>query len=85
MFALAFLVERLIDTDEFDNHADAARRLGLTRTRLFQVAALTRLPIDMQESRPCLGPLRATERGHRCQRGIARARMLWGVTKLFRF
>jgi len=73
MLALAVHVERLIDAGELVDHADAARRLGLTRARLSQVAALTRLPIDVQK-RILLGTVRATERGLRVRRGPTRAR-----------
>jgi hypothetical protein len=61
MLALAIHVERLIDAGDLVDHADAARRLGLTRARLSQVAALTRLPIDVQEG-ILLGTVRASER-----------------------
>ena len=67
MLALAVHVERLIDAGELVDNADAARHLGLTRARLSQVGALTRLPIDVQEG-TLLGTIRATERGLRGRR-----------------
>jgi hypothetical protein len=68
MLALAVHVERLIDAGELVDHADAARRLGLTRARLSQVGALTRLPIDVLEG-ILLGTVRASERDLRGHRG----------------
>lgn len=61
-------IERLIDAGDLANHADAARRLGLTRARLSQVAALPRLPLDVQEG-ILLGTVRASERDLRSSRG----------------
>ena len=68
MLALAVYVERLIDADELLDHGAQARRLGLTRARLSQIAALTRLPIDLQEG-ILLGTVRGTERELRGHRG----------------
>lgn len=61
MLALAVHVERLIDVGELEDHADAARRLGLTRARLSQIAALLRLPLDVKEG-ILVGAMRASER-----------------------
>jgi hypothetical protein len=72
MLALAVHVERLIDAGELVDHADAARRLGLTRARLSQVAALTRLPIEVQEG-ILLGTVRASERELRGKRDQLRS------------
>lgn len=47
--ALAHLLERLIDEDKLRDYADAARRLGITRARMSQIADLALLPIDVQE------------------------------------
>jgi hypothetical protein len=74
MLAHAVHVERLIHAGELVDHADAARRLVLTRARLSQVAALTRLPIDVQEG-ILLGTVRESERALRGRRGAARGPM----------
>ena len=39
-FALAHLIERLIDEGRIDNYADAARLLGVTRARVTQLQLL---------------------------------------------
>jgi len=50
-----------------DFFADAARRLGVTRARMSQVAALLLLPIAVQED-VLLGRTTATERALRAAR-----------------
>lgn len=49
LLALAYRVEAAIETGELKHHAEAARRLGVTRARMSQVAALRWLPIEEQE------------------------------------
>jgi len=61
MLALAYHVEARIDAGELRDHADAARRLGITRARMSQVAALAYLPIAVQEA-ILAGTSTATER-----------------------
>jgi hypothetical protein len=47
--ALAHSIQRAIDRGEIRDQAEAARRLGLTRARLSQIAALTLLAPELQE------------------------------------
>jgi predicted XRE-type DNA-binding protein len=47
--ALAYLVERLIDQRKIKNHAQAARRLGVTRARMSQVMGLINLSAAAQD------------------------------------
>ena len=62
--ALAHLVERLIEEGTVRDLADAARRLGITRARMSQIADLALLAIDVQE-RVLAGELLCGERGIR--------------------
>jgi ParB-like chromosome segregation protein Spo0J len=48
--ALAHHIEALIDAGEIEDYADAARRLGLSRARITQVADLALLAPDIQEA-----------------------------------
>ena len=47
--ALGHLVERAIEDGTLDGYADAAERLGVTRARISQVVALTRLAPEIQQ------------------------------------
>ena len=66
--ALAHFVEGLIEDGLLAGSADAARRLGLTRARLTQVANLLLLSPEIQE-RVLTGDLMATERSLRTAAG----------------
>lgn len=48
--ALAHHIEALIDAGDIEDYADAAKRLGLSRARLTQVADLGLLAPDIQEA-----------------------------------
>lgn len=48
--ALAVRIERAIESGELRDYADAARRLGLTRARVTQLAVLAALPTAVQDS-----------------------------------
>jgi hypothetical protein len=50
MLALAYLVERLIEQAKVKNYAEAARRLGVSRARMGQIANLVNLPVETQEA-----------------------------------
>ena len=50
MLALAYYIERKIDTGEIESYADAARRLSISRARVSQVMALRTLAIPTQEA-----------------------------------
>ena len=69
MLALAYRIEQLIDAGLLEDHADAARRLGVTRARMSQVASLYLLPTEVQEE-ILLGRTRATERALRFHRAL---------------
>ena len=47
--ALAYLVDRLIEAGTLKNLAEAARRLGICRSRMTQIANLRWLPTEVQE------------------------------------
>ncbi len=49
MLALAHRIERDVAEGELSDHAEAARRLGLTRARVTQLCDLTLLAPDIQE------------------------------------
>ena len=49
MLALAYHVEALIESGTLKDYAAAARRLGITRARMCQVANLRWLPCGVQE------------------------------------
>ena len=42
-------MERLVESGEIESHAEAARRLGITRARMSQVLALLNLSPAFQE------------------------------------
>ncbi len=48
--ALAYLIERRIESGELKDYVDAAERLGLTRARLTQVMNMLLLPSAEQEA-----------------------------------
>lgn len=66
--ALAHHVQRLIDDGVLADYADVARRLGVTRARLTQIANLLLLAPVLQE-RVLKGELVATERALRAKVG----------------
>ena len=47
--ALAYLVDRLIEDGTLKNLSDAARRIGICRARMTQIANLRWLPVKVQE------------------------------------
>ena len=59
--ALAYHVDRLIESGQVTGYADAARRLGITRSRMSQVMGLLNLSPSVQESL-LLGDLHLSER-----------------------
>ena len=61
MLALAYLVERKVESGEIKSYAEAARLLGVSRARMAQVMALTNLSCQVQES-ILLGMVRLSER-----------------------
>jgi hypothetical protein len=50
MLALAHHIDRLIDTGGLKDYADAARRFGLSRARVTQIANLLSLSPKLQEA-----------------------------------
>jgi hypothetical protein len=64
MLALAHQIERLIESGEVADYADAARALGLTRARLTQVMNLLLLAPSIQEA-VLTGRVETTERALR--------------------
>ena len=58
--ALAYLVDRLVE-DGTMTYAEAARRLGVSRARITQIANLRWLPLGVQE-RILSGEIDGTER-----------------------
>ena len=66
MLALAYLVERLVDDGQLQSYAEAARLLGITRSRMGQVMGLLNLPLETQE-KILTGELRVSERSLRSQ------------------
>ncbi len=69
--ALAYHVERLIESGALKDYADAARRLGITRARMTQIANLRWLACGVQER--ILAGERVSERGLRGTSGTPRA------------
>ena len=61
MLALAHHVERLVDAEDLESYAAAARALSLTRARMTQVANLLLLAPEVQEQ-VLMGRVRASER-----------------------
>ena len=59
--ALAHYIERLIDSGQLRNYAQAAAVLGITRARVTQLMDLVLMPADVQES-VILGGRRFDER-----------------------
>ena len=59
--ALAHHIERVVESGEIQGYAEAARKLGVSRSRLSQVMALLNLPAQVQESL-LLGKLHLSER-----------------------
>lgn len=49
LLALAHYVERLVEDGTLKNYAEAARRLGMSRGRMTQVANLLNLSVSIQE------------------------------------
>jgi len=49
LLALAYHIDRLIDNGTLASHAEAAQRLGVSRTRMAQVMKLLTLSPDIQE------------------------------------
>ena len=49
MLALAYYVERLVESRDLKDYAEAARRLGVTRARMGQVMNLLSLSPKLQE------------------------------------
>ena len=75
--ALAHRIEQAIDDGTLEDYADAARRFGITRARMSQIARLIMLPIEVQRS-VLLGASALTERSFRVARlaeeqGVERA------------
>ena len=58
--ALAYLVDRLVEDGSL-TYAEAAKRLGVSRARVSQIAALRWLPVSVQE-RILAGEIDGTER-----------------------
>ena len=58
--ALAYYVERCLESGLVASYADAARRLGITRARMSQVMDLRLLPVEVQDG-VLLGELRPTK------------------------
>ena len=50
MLAFAHRIEGMVRDGEFTDHADAARRLGLTRPRITQITSLLLLAPTIQEA-----------------------------------
>jgi hypothetical protein len=50
MLAFAHRIEAAITSGEYQDRADAARQLGITRARLSQLMVLTMLAPDLQEA-----------------------------------
>ena len=62
MLALAYFIERNIDTGDLQDYAHAARLLGVSRARVSQIARLVTLPVAVQED-VLLGRVDGGERG----------------------
>jgi hypothetical protein len=65
MLALAYYVEGEIEAGAIKDYSEAARLLGMSRTRMTQVANLLYLPTATREG-ILLGTLALTERRLRC-------------------
>ena len=65
MLALAYRIERLVETGQIESYAETARALGLTRARLSQVMSVLLLAPEVQE-RLLAGEVHRTERSLRC-------------------
>ena len=50
MLALAYYIERLIEAGDIKNYSDAARKIGVTRTRMTQIRNLLNLSPRIQEA-----------------------------------
>ena len=61
MLALAYLIERQVESGAIKNHGEAARLLGVSRARMAQVVALLNLAPAIQEGL-LLGRLKVSER-----------------------
>ena len=61
MLALAYLVERLIESGTIKDYAEAARRIGVSRARMSQLVNLLNLSARNQEG-ILLGKLEVSER-----------------------
>jgi hypothetical protein len=59
MLALAHRIEGMVRDGMFRDHADAARRLGLTRARVTQITSLVLLAPEIQEEILDLPPVAA--------------------------
>jgi hypothetical protein len=64
--ALAYAIERAIESGRVKNLAEVSRRLGITRARATQIMALLHLPVSVQEEL-ILGKLITCERKLRAQ------------------
>ena len=73
MLALAYLIERKIDSGELADYADAARQIGVTRARVTQITNLLNLAPAVQE-RLLMGDLDLSERRLRLLTRV----QLWG-------
>jgi hypothetical protein len=72
--ALAYLVERLLDSGEIKNYAAAARRLEISKARMAAIAALWWLPVTVQEA--ILDGRMKSERGFQGVDGGAAAQVI---------
>ena len=64
LLALAYYVERLIETGVLKSYSDAARRFGISPGRMTVVMNLRLLPVEMQDQL-LTGELRCSERSLR--------------------
>ena len=69
--ALAHRIEQAIDDGTLEDYADAARRFGITRARMSQIASLLDLDAATQVD-ILLGRCNTTERKLRMNRGMGR-------------
>ena len=65
MLALAYFVERQVETGVIKDYAEAARRLGISRARMSQIVNLINLSVSFQET--ILLGAKVSERGLRGQ------------------
>ena len=61
MLALAYYIERLIESGDIKNYSEAAQKIGVTRTRMTQIRNLLNLSPRIQEA-IILGKCRISER-----------------------